>query len=913
MNTPKALLSVFVLLVLALTAWLIFSDPGVEEGTAEVTADTMHALPPESEEVEAQAQTIERERKSQKRLLRVIDPNEKPVVGAVVYCQFFEDEKLYKGFSKGTEYLDRIREEGNFEHFTLGEEIVTDKDGYAKLPDAGFGFVYANIGWASNVEQVGKPEPNQDQIVLLKLLGFPSLEVHVINADGSPAPGHRVTLAYSQKGNEKDRVFPRPGRPRFRSSPPTNSNGNTFVRFDLAEQFALHEWKVKDYDFFLEIRHGFVRPIRKHVYPNQKGPVVIQLPSGGGIEVTLLNGVEHLFPTLYTLDENGRPNYRENLEPDNINGDRGKWMFSHAPLGKSFHIQLSLGEKTKTGIWSSSTQSSGHDFAGPTTEGEVVKTTMDLADNAWLTGRLFDSENKPLAIKRGHRELEFRAMANEVGQAALELEVLIGTDGRFMVMKPRQARLVNFNKDLTTLAIQRTQQVHDLSPEAEPAPPPISALVPIPVPPNQGPAELGDIQLVEAKPLLTVTAINTSGFPIERPTLSVSFETKNKTPGPLPTYWKIIESSVSSGWDHWPSRRDGTVRAYGPSWMALANSMDLYDDKPKHSQFKEIKVNVRAHGYLPAEEIIPVSQKELTITLKTAGEVVGSVIRSPMFRRLKVMALGPGEMIDHSPSGRQNRFPIQDGIRHDDGTGPKTAEYKISNLRPGTYDIVFTASNEGEEIYRVSNVEVGEGECKDSRLQNVDLIPHLGFIQIRVFDEHGAILSQGQLSKLRGSVSRSNSNWTGGGGSGWVVHDGFIWVELAKGSQIHAVAQIPGRSELRMDGWGPCTYDWHPRDLQSINLTITNANDLPRGTFPGVMLTSNSDSASWKLDGGSRSNASWNGKIPGPGNYLLKIYSRRLPHLFVADLPLQILPQDLEANAAIEITLTQEQLDAFKE
>lgn len=912
MNSPKLVLPLVLLLALFGGIWLIFNEQAsIEEPALSAEDSSLEISVAESSPDPAESWVTGPGRIETGRAIQVLDPGGSPVHGVEVYLKLDDDESHYEEFSKVMGRLDELRADTSLAHFSSAKRVRTNEKGVAPLPDSGFGFAFVDTGKMGNLTLVDKPEQYQGNLVVMKLRAYSFIEVKVVEANGKPASGVQVELALLSKDKDPIDNFPRSSFSYGNLAPLTDEKGLTYLRTDLDSQLRKRQVLPQDCNAYVLTRNNLSKPVRKRIDLKTTTSVKLQLPHSGGVEVTLLNATSNMYPVLVPHStSNNQRHYSTSITPPKYRGDNGKWRFPRVPLNQEFLLRIYRGEQTENGSSSSSTDLTGPIFSGPVSPTQSVEVAMDLHEHAWFAGSLVDDQRQPIQAHPTSREFSFRATTGGDSQQAVELTGFIGHQGDFLVMKPEANQLEFLQLELSTLVIQKTPQVMTWGRSPDPREPPTAATAAIPSGPERGLTNLGQLQIMPMQPLLTVTVVNTAGEPIAYPRLRVSYQRVSDNDRIQKSGWAMVSASYQGMGQDWLSERDGTIKAYGPSWSALANAVRRYGSRNKHTHIQQLQLIVSADGYLEQEMIIPAEQMQATVTLQTAGEIVGTVMRSPKFRWLEVAALAPGE--PSNPEGNQRRWPIQDGIRDEDGNTSNTAEFRIPNLVPSDYDIVFTTSNEGGEFLRIPGVRVGEGENYDPRLQNLDLLPHLAFVQIKVFDTNGNAFTTEQLREAGGSTSRWNSTWTGGNGRGWTIHEDSVWIEMAKDTTLNAKVRMNGHGQLRIDGWKAGIYEWQPHSTQPIHLKIANGADFPVGTFPIVSLVALSDYSSWELKSANRGHVNWKGSIPGYGNYLLKIQSQTSPEMRIDPMNLQIPASAIGGNIPVEISLTQQQLNVFQ-
>ena len=931
MNPTKLVAPLLILAALSAGIWLIFEKsppplPNVD-AMAEVEAEnvgdgsSVEAMP-EIDSI-SHADPIpdaatQSERKATGRNVRVLDPTGRPLAGVKVYWHFDGDLSHLKEFLALKKSPELMGQPDPRRWQRQADPRITDNQGSAQLPAEGFGMIAA---FGKRMGKVILAEPLADggsQNLELRLEPFSVLPVQVLRADGKPAAGKSVALI------GKERILPEKSTfggwstwEPIRRTQITDANGETEFQMDLetTPKFASAEYSIDEFEFRVQMETELGDPVFAVIEPDARKKVTLRMDAAGTVHAKLNGYPNTLLPRLSIVDEATEfHRLGKAVSPTNFTAKEGLWIFEEVPLGKRLNLNIVRGfRKKENGSVSHSYRSTKLPttaFDGPTAPFEIVEIQFDYAEDAWLTGRLLDDDGQPVDGSDKNYEHSISIFDSKGLPNSISVIAEIDTDGNFIAKRPDPELLQKIRLNPDILMIQRSFEGRSFGRNRE-APSPL-AWVAIPIPAEtSGPTfDLGDVQLAIQKPLIEVTVVDEAGNPIKGAQVSFQAYTAINSGGRTHGSW----SNFHFRNQNFQTPEKGNVAVHGINWDRTYYFTTHFGESVSVIPISELKATARHNNYLPQTKEFTPADKAVQITLSKAGSILGSIIPSPMFGYLEVLAVPTGE--SSLDGNNHSRVKIQNPHSFGQSSNPKPVKFNINGKAPGIYDVVFCASQGGLEFHRISGVEVSIGGSSDPRLQEIDLLPYLEFVTLEIVGLDGVALNDAKLKKLRGCGMRYDSTWKSGKGCAWEVHQDRIWFEVGIGQTLNMLIKFDAYAPIRLDGVSSGEFRKPLANYKSVVIEFANFDSLPQSKGMGVKLQTGpryTGQVNLQQDEGNPER--WGGKIAAAGEFTLSVY---LPfplkkRSFATEITLSITEEVLSAGTPIAVKLPADFLESINQ
>jgi hypothetical protein len=558
----------------------------------------------------------------------------------------------------------------------LGEHATTDATGHVRLPrstDDWVALAHKGDLWGWRVIEL-----RQSAAATIELFTDRTLRVQVLDAANRPVPDVRVWLRMTR------------GDTAIGGTQETTRGGDGMAVFEHVDvEFSSYYGQVQfDVAVDLVAREPVSAEFEVDPWPSE--PLRLRLPTTGSIAVELVDdagtafsgdfGVSFRIP--FAADAQTRtltPVFRRSMN--------GVARLEHVALGLVVDLEAMPYERERT---------NQRAVSGPTLVGEEVHMRIPLGEREpVLMGRLIDRDRQVLAnllVKT-----MFSRTSADGGISPSSSRIKTDREGRFRTTVDAGSS----PDDVIEFFVNSTDESNRPGLEGHPTLPPVIVL---------GENDLGDVTMLEARPLLAGRVIDDTGSPIEGATLRlIEIDEQGAFASPSP----LVDST---------SRADGTFALRG-AWPAA-----------------NVVLAIRKAGFLPLRtgEYAPgTADVELVLTREAA--LAGRVLCDPGIEVQQIELLVATSGVDPADSGSS------DDVIHpgDDGS------FEFGGLPAGTATIRATLPGVEEPLATIEGVRTIAGQtARDARMDPLDLRGLLHAIDLEVVAEDGAEIIDGWACAL---------------------------------------------------------------------------------------------------------------------------------------------------------------------
>jgi hypothetical protein len=775
----------------------------------------------------------------------------------------------------------------------------------------------------SNSILVDTEPGGESQEWLIQLEPHVTLPVRVVEAGGSPLEGMVVYLYGVPKNEAADATIRAHPSTTIRTARPTDGNGRTSLRLELKDAPQLGGEELDRFNFFVTMDLPLAEPPREQVRPSQSGEVVLKMPGSGQVEVEWVGYASNLHPHIAYSPSGNSTSYRPGAaRPTSISEDGTLYTFENIPLNAQLEVKV-LRHRGSPLLSSridgyEGTELAPSPFKGPTQSGETVRIRIENSKLGWISGRLLDENGNPVDGSNDHIEYQFFAYESSGHGNNFQVGVEIEKDGTFIARHTDREATEGTEFHPDAVLIKRQKEVGGgvggSSEEVEEWLKMRETLVvdsawcqaTLPINNSGHAVELGDLQLHSLPPLVTVEVADEAGQPIQGASISIKSERE----------W----SSGTHTWKRW--REQGGHRIATDA----KGKAEFQDWSWGHFFFRSISFGptisigelerlsaVATHPDFAKQEVeFSPEDRVVRIHVNLSGDLNGSIKRSKKFADLYVGLVQPGEpwVREHQDRNRISETKFNRKSINDQSEG-EYEEFALTNIPTGLYDVVFSASHGGGEIFRVSSVHIEVGAQSDPRLTQLDLGPHLGFLELQFILPTGKQLSEQELINLRGCISRYKEGRRGYSGCLWNVLDGKIWVEFPKGEAFHGIVNIDNYQPVVLDQSSAGKYDIQLLEFIHAKVVFTNYSSLPNDAKLSVTLRGIPPFRSAQLAKDPANPESWTAQIGGPGDYVLWVGRSLGGSVRPVSIPVTFTEKSINESSATQVDLPLELFHQF--
>jgi len=798
----------------------------VEHSEIEPEADPKQVKPvveASSQESEAERSEIDPLETEQVRRVLVLDPDGNPVAGELLYFRLDDAE-----IAELSSFIAKLEGDPNVkpEHATRRANAVrTNQDGIAELPVEGVGTIGMRTALWQGARVFGLFRPSDPDPIVLQLAPFQCIEVQVVTASGEPAAGVSVCLARSTAaGRAREAAHAEsPERERRQAEPAimsvvpdrdTDSDG--IARFDAAfEQGHIDYHQLNDDETFLYAQADLplASSVRKRISYGESTQVQLVLPPLGGVRIERVNYPALIVPKLLPIDTStpflSAP--KAELQSDS----KGIRVYEIPRAGLGVQMRVALNRELTDGSRSSSrsTDYPGLVFAGPVVAGEWVDVRLEFDRSASLVGTLVNSLGEPIASDFDDpSEISLFGSTGDPAIGPFEIPVEVDREGVMVASLPVHSSSQLSWEDFTELCLLRLPSNHGFYTEGMELPQAEWALLPIPLPKQAGPIDLGTIQVGSENPPLVVQVVDQlTGEAI--PQAQLVFERAYLESGSEASEW---ETARISRLMQIFSSESGVFNLPGSRTSSLLAGFSISRDSIPGL----CRVKVAHKNYVAAQLEFSIEDTQITVALQKAYSLTGQVRASPGVDRVQLRMIPAGSELSAQTgnTGRATVFLANRGLQED---GSSLVDFEIKTLEAGLQDLVVLLRGENE-IMRVNGIDPS---VTGSLEQVIDLRGLVQFARIALIDKDGNQLKSkhagASLIALSGRMSTGGpAPWEGD----WVV------VPLAPSTRFIGVIKVPGYRSVTLDDIGPGDHRVQLGGMREARMRYVPGRELPEGS-----------------------------------------------------------------------------------
>ena len=497
------------------------------------------------------------------------------------------------------------------------------------------------------------------------------------------------------------------------------TNGNGRAIFDRAKGIEICEeggWEeviIGVWDWKLR---GF--KVEKTIRLEDYNAMTFELPGVQQILVKLHGFPDSMAPVLSPVE--GSPN--DAMEITGIQQSDGWWRFDEPPLGEVWDLwyaRATLEEGSGLAIPQKLIDIPGEiQFVGPGVPGEIARAESNLMDQPVVQGTLVDEEGKPFGIGRHERYLELRGITDGGRLELQPFQFEYFSKGQFLAWPTGRRELGDFTAIAETLVNLGYIDESELPPEQQPMGlhqiaslyftwlPEMSRRgitserlgtardATLLMPMGQPGVKLGEVALSPENYLIKFTVVNEAGEPVPDTDIDLELTADGEPRGLRSTFLPDLETNAQ-----------GVAWLMAPSWEMVQRTARGMTKRGR-PDFTGLRVEVDSREYIEQDKVFPIGVRDITITLKGGGTLIGDLTFSSGFSdRFRARALPAGSVL-HAED-----------------------DYESDSIRP----------RRGRDTFRLRQLPEGA----------VDLVVNWGWSQHwPVYAERGILIRAGEETKL---------------------------------------------------------------------------------------------------------------------------------------------------------------------
>lgn len=366
---------------------------------------------------------------------------------------------------------------------------------------------------------------------------------------------------------------------------------------------------------------------------------------------------------------------------------------------------------------------------GPTEEGEHKRVELEWMEAPIFQGRFVDAQGQPFEFHQT-TSYNFKAYAFAEGQKQAVTEVTVEgfEDGTFFAL-PHQHEGQESFPTFDRIQVQWTppepeilEHLKDFYAVEERLETGRSAVWQVSDPEQRGLIALGDIELDAADSLIEFTVTDTDGKPIQYATIEIEAH--------LPR--EHFQNWVGISQRALRTNREGHAHYAAPDWRSAI--FESRSEEGWEDALPRLTVHVDAEGYVRKRVEFNREMKQLTVVLDRERVLEGRVHASMLdrleqySRQLQVYAVEPGGNVDWKEDLWSKPIPRETSWSKD-----HWMSFRLAGLPAERFDLVFRIAHQDFEIARLRNVLFEELE----QPFELDLDGYVDFVQLTLLDTSG--------------------------------------------------------------------------------------------------------------------------------------------------------------------------------
>ncbi|MCH2101797.1 MAG: hypothetical protein MK209_07730 [Planctomycetes bacterium] len=584
---------------------------------------------------------------------------------------------------------------------------------------------------------------------------------------------------------------------------------------EICEEGGWEEVVIGVWDWKLR---GF--KVEKTIRLEDHSAMTFELPGVQQILVKLSGFPDGMAPVLSPVE--GSPN--DVMEITGIQQADGWWRFDEPPLGEVWDLwyaRVILEEGSGLAIPQRMIDIPGEiQFVGPGVPGEITRAESDLMDQPVAQGTLVDEDGKPFQIGRREQYLELRGISDtgklelqpfqfeyfnkgqflawptgqrELGEFAEIAELLVATGYIDEAQLPEEKRPMELHQIVSLYFTWLPEMSRRGGITSERMGTARDAMVLMPM--GQPGVKLGDVVLSSENYLTKFVVVNEAGEPIPDADIELEFVATGEPRGLSSTFLPELETNAQ-----------GHAWLMAPNWEMVQRTARGMTKRGR-PDFTGLRVEVTSRDYIDFDEVMPMGLRDIAVTLKGGGSVIGDVAFSRgVYDYFRVRAYMPGAV-----------FNTEEDLRSD-GISPRGRgrdTFRLRQLPEGVVDVVVHwGRSQSWPVYAERGISVSAG--KETKLTSLEASP---FEQSLRWVEIAA--PEGDRRGLEAFVTHDAGQ--GVRYDGRVDERGGVWrIPIPLGSnRLQGVIAAPGFEPVQMIGLGPGRHELDFKGLRKITLAPT--------------------------------------------------------------------------------------------